>query len=86
MNFKNNGVVNTEHDLILYSENGDQIDTEPDTYEVNLKVGDNTHICVGTDGIWPSISDLGSTYSIVLRVDDYHTGFREVDHYTGNTP
>lgn len=67
--FRNNGDVNTEYDLQLYSANGTLIDTEPDTYEVNLAVGESTEECVGTDGIYPSISDLGSQYKVVLRVD-----------------
>ncbi|MEM9214451.1 MAG: phospholipase A2 [Cyanobacteria bacterium P01_F01_bin.150] len=67
--FKNNGDINTEYDLQLYSANGSLIDTEPDTYEINLVVGETARECVGTDGIYPSISDLGGQYKIVLRVD-----------------
>ncbi|WP_353572040.1 hypothetical protein [Candidatus Albibeggiatoa sp. nov. BB20] len=84
--FRNNGVVNTEYDLILYSKNGDLIDNEPDFYEINVKVGDTATECVGTSGIYPSISDLGSTYSIVLRVDHPKYDLIEVDQKLGNTP
>ena len=67
--FRNNGDINTEYDLQLYSADGSLIDTEPDTYEINLAVGESAEECVGTDNIYPSISDLGSQYKIVLRVD-----------------
>ena len=39
--FRNNGTINTEYDLQLFSEKGKLIDTEPDSYEINLKVGEN---------------------------------------------
>ncbi|MEM9804219.1 MAG: hypothetical protein AAF959_02980 [Cyanobacteria bacterium P01_D01_bin.56] len=34
--FKNDGAISTEYDLQLYSTNGTLIDTEPDSYEINL--------------------------------------------------
>lgn len=92
--FRNNGDISTEYDLQLYSTNGTLIDTEPDTYEVNLKVGESTQECVGTNWISPSIRDLGNQYKIVLRVDapqqsllaNLVNDFIAVDWYTGNTP
>ena len=83
---ENTGLVNTEFDLVLYSSRGKHIDTEPDTYEVNLAVGEQTKICVGTDNIYPSISDLGRTYTLVLRVDDYTKDFQETDRESRRTP
>lgn len=84
--FTNNGMVNTEYDLVLYASTGRQIDTEPDTYEVNVKVGEQARLCVGTNGIYPSIRDLGRRYSIALRVDAPNTGFQEVTRFEGATP
>ncbi|NEO29814.1 MAG: hypothetical protein F6K36_05055 [Symploca sp. SIO3C6] len=92
--FKNNGTVNTEYDLELYSQSGSLIDREPDTYEVNVQVGYSAQTCVGTDGIYPSISDLGNQYKIILRVDapsesllaNLVNDFVAVDWYEGNTP
>ncbi|MBT9317925.1 hypothetical protein [Leptothoe spongobia] len=92
--FKNNGDINTEYDLQLYSASGTLIDTEPDTYEVNLQVGESTQECVGTNWISPSISDLGSQYKIVLRVDapqqsllaNLVNDFVSVDWHVSNTP
>lgn len=92
--FKNDGDVNTEYDLELYAKDGSFIDREPDTYEVNVKVGESAKRCVGTDGIYPSISDLGKRYRIQLRVDapqeslmaNLINDFIVVDTYEGKTP
>ena len=92
--FKNTGTFNTEYDLQLYNSRGKHIDTEPDTYEVNLKVGKVTKLCVGTEGIYPSISDIGKRYKLVLRVDvpqkdffsNFSNDFLVVDWLSGKTP
>lgn len=94
LTFKNNGAINTEYDLQLFSADGTLIDTEPDASEVNLRVGESAQECVGTDGIFASISDLGSEYKVVLRVDapqqslldNLVNDFVAVDWYEGNTP
>lgn len=92
--FKNTGTINTEYDLQLLSETGKVIDTEPDGYEINLKVGETKKECLGTNGIYESISDLGKKYKIVLRIDvpqdkfliNLVNDFTMVDLHQDNTP
>ena len=92
--FRNNGTINTEYDLQLFSVDGELIDTEPDASEVNLRVGESAQECVGTNGIFASISDLGTKYKIVLRVDapqqsllnNLVNDFVSVDWREGETP
>ncbi|NEP03279.1 MAG: hypothetical protein F6K58_32505 [Symploca sp. SIO2E9] len=61
---------------------------------MNVQVGNSVQRCVGTDEIYPSISDLGNRYKIRLRVDapssslmaNLINDFVVVDLYEGNTP
>lgn len=67
---RNDGNLATEWDLVLLSQTGGIVDTEPDTHERNIKVGQTDRVCVGTRGTKSSISDLGSKAKILVRVDD----------------
>lgn len=67
---RNDGNLATEWDLVLLDKKGGIADTEPDTYERNIKVGQTDRECVGTRGTKSSISDLGSKAKVVVRIDD----------------
>jgi hypothetical protein len=92
--FQNDGDINTEYDLELYSSKDKLITRKPKLYEVNVDVGEKEKLCISTNGIYASISDLGSQYKIVLRVDapqenlldNLFNGFVSVDFYQGKTP
>ena len=45
-------------------------DTEPNTYERNIRVEQTDTECVGTRGTRFSISDLGSRAKVAVRFDD----------------
>ncbi|UKO98572.1 hypothetical protein [Nostoc sp. UHCC 0870] len=68
---RNDGNLATEWDLVLLDKKGAIVDTEPDTYERNIKVGQTDEECVTTRGSRYSISDLGSNAQLVVRMDDY---------------
>lgn len=61
---------------------------------MTLEVGKSAQRYVGTNGIFPSISDLGKRYKILLRVDaptdslmaNLINDFVVMDQYEGNTP
>jgi hypothetical protein len=80
--FRNSGTQGGEFDVRLYSSSNSKLDEEPDTYWEDVGAGDRETICVGTDGIWPSISDVGSRYTV--RVTEEHLG--AVACWTCNTP
>ena len=65
----NDGNLATEWDLVLLNKKGRIVDTEPDTYERNIKVGQTDRECVSTRGTTSSISDLGSQARVVVRID-----------------
>jgi hypothetical protein len=67
---RNDGNLATEWDLVLLDKKGGIVDTEPDTYERNIKVGQTDRECVSTRGTKSSISDLGSKAKLVVRIDD----------------
>jgi hypothetical protein len=68
---RNDGNLATEWDLVLLDKKGAIVDTEPDTYERNIKVGQTDEECVTTRGSRYSISDLGTNAQVVVRMDDY---------------
>lgn len=63
-----------EYDVQMYSADGRLIDTEPDTYEVNVQSHGFHEFCVGTNlsPLW-SYRDVGRQYHIVVRLDDPDT-------------
>ncbi|WP_414548259.1 hypothetical protein [Anabaena sp. CCY 0017] len=67
---RNDGNLGTEWDLVLLDKKGAIVDTEPDTYERNIKVGQTDEECVATRGSRYSISDLGTTAQVAVRMDD----------------
>jgi hypothetical protein len=67
---RNDGNLATEWDLVLLDKKGGIVDTEPDTYERNIKVGQTDKECVSTRGTTSSISDLGTNAQVVIRIDD----------------
>ncbi len=68
---RNDGNLATEWDLVLLDKKGAIVDTEPDTYERNIKVGQTDEECVSTRGSRYSISDLGANAKVVVRMDDH---------------
>ncbi|WP_066379012.1 hypothetical protein [Anabaena sp. CA = ATCC 33047] len=68
---RNDGNLATEWDLVLLNKTGAVVDTEPDTYERNIKVGETDEECVTTRGSRYSISDLGTNAQVAVRMDDY---------------
>ncbi|MBF2078905.1 MAG: hypothetical protein IGR76_10405 [Synechococcales cyanobacterium T60_A2020_003] len=67
---RNDSNLATEWDLVLLDKKGGIVDTEPDTYERNIKVGQTDQECVSTRGTTSSISDLGSQAKVVVRIDN----------------
>jgi hypothetical protein len=67
---RNDGNLATEWDLVLLDKKGGIVDTEPDTYERNINVGQTDKECVSTRGTTSSISNLGANAKVVLRIDD----------------
>ena len=65
--FANTGSAEGEFDVKLYSANGTFIDEEPDGYWNDLAAGYQTEICVGTDGIYESLGDLGGGYIVTVN-------------------
>lgn len=80
--FQNTGTINAEYRVLLYSSRNTLIDTEPDTYWQDIRTGGVSTICVGTDGIWPSITDLGLNY----RVELHAQGKGKMDSRTAAVP
>lgn len=83
INFFNNGTINGEYRVLLYGNNGNHIDTEPDTYWKDVITSQSSIICVGTEWIYESISDVGPTFRVELH--EQNTGGM-VDSFTGTTP
>jgi hypothetical protein len=68
---ENDSNLDTEWDLVLLDKNGNIADVEPDTHEINVKVGDTAQECVTTNqDPTVSISDLSNPAKLVVRVDD----------------
>lgn len=78
----NVGEVLGEFRVELYASDGTLIDKEPDLSWRNVATGAETEICVGTEFKFPSISDLGSSFTVV--VTDQHLG--EMDRTSRSTP
>lgn len=84
--FENDGRINTEYFIRLYSAKGKLIDTEPDANEENVKIGRQKTICVGTEGKYASIEDLGKKFTVKLWADDPKKDFIVVDSQSNPTP
>lgn len=65
--FFNNGTINGEYRIVLYGSSGQKIDTEPDSYWKDVITGESSIICVGTEWIYESISDIGNTFTVELH-------------------
>jgi len=78
--FTNTGRAQGEFDVKLFGEDGTFIDEEPDGYWLDVDAGTQVEICVGTNYIWESWSDLGDSFTVV--VNEEHLG--EMGRYAGN--